>query len=98
MHALSLRSIRQALWRFSVKSLPWGLLIGGAVLFLGAAAGTYYGYSRAWRFVGESPTVRPSEVTDLLSQAHWIAGVCTIFGALGIAAMIAGYVLWAHEK
>jgi hypothetical protein len=81
-----------------MRSLPWGLLIGGAALFLGAAAVTYYGYSRAWRFVADSPTVRPSDAADLLVQAQWIAGVFTVFGVLGIAAMIAAYVLWAHEK
>jgi hypothetical protein len=81
-----------------MKRLPRGLFASGIVIVLGAAGVGVYGYSRAWRFVEDSPVVRPSGVADLLSQAHWIAGICTIVGLLGLAMIVAGYVLWAHEK
>ncbi len=81
-----------------MKRLPWGLFATGTVLLLAAAGVALYAYARAWRFVADSPTVRPSDVADLLSQAHRIAGICAIFGVVGVAAMIAGYALWAHER
>jgi hypothetical protein len=81
-----------------MKRLPWGLLVSGIVIVLGATVVGVYGYSRALRFVADSPEVRPSDIADLLSQAQWIAGVCSIVGLLGLAMIVAGYVLWAHEK
>ena len=81
-----------------MKRLPWGLFVSGIVIVLGATVVGVYGYSRALRFVADSPEVRPSDIADLLSQAQWIAGVCSIVGLLGLAMIVAGYVLWAHEK
>jgi hypothetical protein len=81
-----------------MKRLPLGLLVSGIVIVLGAAGVGVYGYSRAPRFVANSPVVRPSDVADLISEAQWIAGICSIVGLLGLAMIFAGYVLWAHEK
>ncbi len=81
-----------------MKRLPWGLFATGTVLLLAAAGVTLYAYARAWRFVADSPTVQPSEVADLFSQACWITAVCAVFGIVGVAAMIAAYALWVHER
>jgi hypothetical protein len=80
-----------------VKRLPWGLLASGIVIVLGAGGVGIYGYARATRFVGDSPAVRPTDVASLLTQAQWIAGICSNVGLLGVAMIVAGYVLWAHE-
>ena len=81
-----------------MKRLPLGLFVTGIVIVLVAGGVGILAYSRAGHSVADSPVARPSDLAHLITQAQWIAGLCSIVGLSGLAMIVAGYVLWAHEK